>query len=252
MSIGDCGLTIDRLLGVRITHTVDHHVLCSRTRLGGERGRTMHETSSTTGGVILCGGRSRRMGEPKEWLDCAGEPLLTRVAKIVASTVAPVIVAARRGQSLPPLPPGVETVFDQQDDQGPLMGLLVGMERLAHTCESIFITGCDHPLISPQVIRFLIDCQSDAYDVVIPIDNEQVHPLMAVYRTSTLVPLREQLTRGERSVRVFAAHCRPRYLPSSELRAVDPDLLCLRNVNDPTNFAHVASILGGRRPNPSR
>ena len=66
----------------------------------------------TAGGVVLCGGRSSRMGRPKAWLPFGGEVLLQRVVRVVGEAVAPVVVVAAPGQDVPSLPPEVEIVRD--------------------------------------------------------------------------------------------------------------------------------------------
>ena len=56
-------------------------------------------------GIVLAGGRSRRMGTPKAWLDWHGTTLLRRACGIVArGTSGPVIVVRAPGQELPELP----------------------------------------------------------------------------------------------------------------------------------------------------
>ena len=43
------------------------------------------------GGIVLCGGRSRRMGRPKAWLPFAGEVMLPRVVRLLSEVVAPML-----------------------------------------------------------------------------------------------------------------------------------------------------------------
>ena len=69
----------------------------------------------TVGGVVLCGGRSRRIGSSEAWLQ--------RMVRIVGEVVEPVVVAGRRNQSLPELPEGVAVVCDAVEDAGPLAGI---------------------------------------------------------------------------------------------------------------------------------
>ena len=59
------------------------------------------------GAVVLCGGQSRRMGQPKAWLQFGPERLLQRVVRLVGSGIGdgPIVVVAAPGQDCPPLPP---------------------------------------------------------------------------------------------------------------------------------------------------
>ena len=60
------------------------------------------------GGIVLCGGHSRRMGSPKALLPFGDETMLQRVLRLLAPVVGPLVVVAARDQQLPELPSGVE------------------------------------------------------------------------------------------------------------------------------------------------
>ena len=46
------------------------------------------------GGIVLCGGKSERMGRPKLLLPFGDETMLARVVRIVGQVVSPVVVVA--------------------------------------------------------------------------------------------------------------------------------------------------------------
>ncbi len=43
----------------------------------------------SAGGIVLCGGQSKRMGRPKAWLPFGGETMLQRVVRVLAEVVHP-------------------------------------------------------------------------------------------------------------------------------------------------------------------
>ena len=57
----------------------------------------------TTGGIVLCGGRSERMGRPKVMLPFGPETMLQRVVRLVGAVGGPVVAVAAAGQELPEL-----------------------------------------------------------------------------------------------------------------------------------------------------
>lgn len=189
-------------------------------------------------GIVLCGGQSRRMGTPKAWLQFGSEVLLQRTVRIVSAVVRPVVVAARLGRSLPPLPEGVQTVNDTIDDGGPLAGVDAGFTALGGLCDAVFVTSCDHPLLKPAVIQRVIDWLGESPAVVLSHDD-RLYPLTAVYRLTTHRELSEMLTSGQFRAHDFARACDPRIVPSSELLDIDPNLDSLRNVNDPGSYQQI-------------
>src|SRR6185312_15898389 len=94
------------------------------------------------GGIILCGGQSRRMGRPKAWLPFGGEVMLPRVVRLLGEVVAPVAVVAAPGQDLPPLPAGVDVVRDEEEGRGPLQGLAAGLAALAGRADAAYLSSC--------------------------------------------------------------------------------------------------------------
>ena len=49
------------------------------------------------GGIILCGGRSSRMGTPKLALPFGPELMLQRIVRLLGEVCRPIVVVARRG-----------------------------------------------------------------------------------------------------------------------------------------------------------
>ncbi|MFG0332216.1 MAG: molybdenum cofactor guanylyltransferase [Maioricimonas sp. JB049] len=187
------------------------------------------------GGIVLCGGKSTRMGQPKLTLPFGPEVMLQRVIRILGEVVSPVVVVAARNQELPELPDDVLICRDEEEDLGPLAGLAVGLAALEGKVECAFACGCDVPLLQPEFVRAVIDRLGD-HDAAVPKEEDFYHPLAGVYRTS-LVPRILTIVRERR--------LRPLYLiesvdavdiPVESLRSVDPDLDSLVNTNTPEAY----------------
>src|SRR3954471_21362428 len=84
------------------------------------------------GAVILCGGKSSRMGQDKAALPFGPETMLQRVARLISEVVDPknLVVVAEADQSLPVLPVGVTVAHDSRQFRGPLEGLATGLRAL--------------------------------------------------------------------------------------------------------------------------
>ncbi|MCH7595442.1 MAG: molybdenum cofactor guanylyltransferase [Planctomycetes bacterium] len=203
----------------------------------------MTSTPLRIGGVVLCGGGSRRMGSPKPWLVVGAEPMLARVVRVVAKAVSPVVVVGKRGASYPPLPADIILGYDAVDDAGPLAGLATGFEMLANRCDAAFVASCDHPLLSVAFVRAVVERLGDE-PAVVPMDGKRSYPLVAAYRLSVRSVLAEQLANGDLRVQEFARVCGARFVAVDELREADSSLDSLRNVNDQPSYEAVCRIAG--------
>jgi molybdenum cofactor guanylyltransferase len=197
----------------------------------------------STGGVILCGGLSTRMGTSKALLAFGPETMLQRVVRILSTVVSPIVVVAAAGQSLPDLPASVVVTRDEQQGRGPLEGLRAGLKALPETVESAYVTSCDVPLLVPDFARRMIDLLADHDIAVMEIDGFP-HPLSAVYRRSTL-PHVEALLAQDRLRPVFLFDAvRTRRVRPGEMMSADPQLLTLRNLNTREDYLEALKLAG--------
>jgi molybdopterin-guanine dinucleotide biosynthesis protein A len=201
------------------------------------------------GGIILCGGKSSRMGSSKALLPFGEELMLQRVARILTEVVSPLVIVAAEGQELPPLSIEATIVRDEHPEGGPLEGLRAGLKAIAGRAEAAYVTSVDVPLLLSAFMRQMIDELGDA-DVAVPVEDEDGklfhHPLAGVYRTRVL-PVVEQLLAADRRRMVFLFDgVLTKRVPVEVLRAVDPDLLSLRNINAPADYEAALKL---HRPN---
>ena len=199
----------------------------------------------TTGGIVLCGGRSTRMGSPKALLPFGDETMLQRVVRLLGSVVSPLVVVAAPDQSLPELPADVSVTRDEREGRGPLEGLRAGLKGLPATVDAAYVTSCDVPLLVPAFALRMIDLMGDADIAVMEIDGFP-HPLSAVYRRSTL-PHVEKLLAEDRLRPVFLFDAvKTRRVRPDEMTAVDPQLLTLRNLNTREDYEQALASAGLR------
>src|SRR5689334_22157937 len=203
--------------------------------------------SPISAGIVLCGGRSSRMGRPKAWLPFGPELMLPRVVRILSAVVSPIVVVAAADQELPPLPAEVLLARDEREARGPLEGLRAGMRILARRgCppeQPIFATSCDAPLLAPEFVRQVLAALG-ANQAAVPVEEGFFHPLAAAYRLSVL-PEIETLLAGDQ----LRPACLFDRVPTSRmcaaaLRESDAQLLSLRNCNRPEDYLAALEIAG--------
>lgn len=190
------------------------------------------------GGIVLCGGLSRRMGRPKAWLPFGPEVLLQRVVGLVGQGIGggPIVVVAAPGQDLPALPEGVRIARDAVQARGPLQGLATGLQALSESVELAYATATDVPFLEPRWIMRLTALIGQA-DLAIPFVDGHHQPLAALYRRGPVMRAVAELLAANRMRPFFLTEVvETRLVPADELRAVDPSLKTLRNLNTPADY----------------
>ena len=187
------------------------------------------------GGIILCGGQSKRMGRPKAWLPFGAELMLPRVVRLLGEVVTPLVVVAAPEQDIPSLSAEITIVRDEEKGRGPLQGLAAGLEALRGRADAAYASSCDVPFLRPAFVRGLIDLLGD-HLICVPRVGGYHHPLAAVYRLEVADAVRRLLAE-DRLRPFFLFEAVPtRVVEADELVDVDPTFETLRNLNTPEEY----------------
>jgi molybdopterin-guanine dinucleotide biosynthesis protein A len=186
--------------------------------------------------AIMAGGKSKRMGQDKAWIELDGEPLIRRVANVLALVADEVVVVAndRRYESL-----GLPVVRDRYPDGGALGGIATGVSVATH--DTVLVAACDMPFLSAEVWRVILAHRGDA-DVVIPRIGGEYETLHALYTKACLPHMARSLAENRLRVISFFDQVRVLALDEPELRAVDPTLRAFTNVNTPEELASALGV----------
>lgn len=158
-------------------------------------------------GVVLAGGRGRRMGGRDKGLVIAGgRPLVSYVLDRLRPQVDSLLINANRNQDRYARL-GAPVAEDATGDfRGPLAGVLSAMR--ATDCAFLLTAPCDAPLFPDDLCRRLGRAliSRDA-DIAVAHDGERLQPVFALLRTSLQPSLEDFLSTGERKIdRWFARH----------------------------------------------
>jgi len=140
-------------------------------------------------GVILAGGKSKRMGHDKAALHLAGQPILRGVQRALAQVCARVQIAGDR----PDLASVELPAFADRYPGSSLGGL---HNALANThSEWVLILPCDLPYPSPRLLQQLLEGRQGV-QAVMPKTAAGIDPLIACYHRSILPLIERQLSHG--------------------------------------------------------
>jgi len=205
--------------------------------------RALGKNGVVCGGIVLCGGRSSRMGLPKLSLPFGPELMLQRVVRLLSTVVDPIVVVAAPAQDIPTLPGEVIIVRDRRESRGPLEGLAAGLAAMPEPVIAAYATSCDVPLLVPGFVQRMTELLGE-HDIAVPVTEGFHHPLAAVYRCSVLPNVERLLADDQlRPVFLFDA-VKTRRVGEEELRAADPQLSTLENLNRPEDYLSALAQAG--------
>jgi molybdopterin-guanine dinucleotide biosynthesis protein A len=124
---------------------------------------------------------------------------------------------------------------------GPLGGIHAAM--MASTREALFVVAGDMPLLEKSVIIRQIEYfQNNSCDVLIPVVNQNIEPLHAIYNISILKRLEEFLA-GDYgyAVREFLMSVDVKYMQLEDSERIKNAFM---NINSPSDILMVKKILG--------
>ena len=143
----------------------------------------------STAAIVLCGGKSTRMGRDKAWLPWAGVPMVSHVVETLRPLVDEVIVVSSMDLTLPPL--AATVVRDREPALGPLSGIREGLAKIRS--DRAFVTATDAPFLTAAFVNTMLEHEGAA---AIEVDGH-VQTLAAVYPRSSLAVVEEMLHAGE-------------------------------------------------------
>ena len=181
-------------------------------------------------GLVLAGGRSRRMGSDKAALKTNGETQLDRAVALLRRHVDPVFVSARADQADDPVRAQFDQIADVYDNLGPVAGILSAFDH--EPDRDWLVLACDLPNIDDQTIAFLLE-QSDASSpatAFVSVVDGLPEPLCAIWRPSSR-PIIEQFIRD-------GYKCPRKMLINSPTQLLEqPSPGALHNINSPEDLA---------------
>ena len=188
------------------------------------------ETAASIYGLVLAGGRSRRMGHDKAALRRDGRSQLEHLYDVVAEVAERTFVSARASQSDDAVRSRFPRIVDRYDDMGPIAGILSALEE--HPGVDWLVVACDLPNIDRRTLDFLLEHRSltrpftayrSSYDGL-------PEPLCAIYSAGS-----------QRLLHAFVDDgivCPRKMLIRSDTELLDqPDPHALDNVNTPEDLA---------------
>jgi molybdopterin-guanine dinucleotide biosynthesis protein A len=197
------------------------------------RAADLHLTRDATL-VILAGGRSRRMGRPKDSLPVAGVTLLEWMARRLGPEFAETIVAGA------PAPEGAREAHDQRSDAGPLAGIEAAL--LAARSPYAFVVACDMPYAGLRLASLLL-ARCAGHDAAAPRVEGRAQPTCAAYARTAATKIGAYLDGGGRRATEALEALDVVYVDERDLATEGIAASELRDIDTPADYdAFIASL----------
>ena len=146
-------------------------------------------------GILLSGGKSTRMGTNKSFLKFNGKYIIEHVHEKLKLLFKKVIIITNTPEDYYFL--GSEIYKDIYKDKGPLGGIHSGLVH--STTEKNFIISCDMPLVSTELMKFIIDKSGESQITAVTADG-YVQQLCGLYKKSCIKTAGDILNEPDNSV----------------------------------------------------
>jgi molybdopterin-guanine dinucleotide biosynthesis protein A len=189
-------------------------------------------------GAILAGGKSLRYGCNKALETFAGKSLIEHAVVSLSGFCDPVLVVAN--DLVPYLHLRAILVQDVVMEQGPLGGIYTALLFSPH--DWVFTKATDMPFLTKELVK-MMGALRGGCDAVVPLLNDRVEPLLALYSRRCLPSIAAAIEKEEKKVTSFYRKVRMRELPEQEWRKVDPEGLSFKNVNTPDILEELLGVV---------
>jgi len=187
-------------------------------------------------GLVLAGGRSRRMRRDKAGLPYAGTPQLERAMQLLEPLISRCFVSVRADQLSDPQRAAHDTIADVKPDLGPIGGIQAALQ--AFPDRAWLILACDLPFLDAATLQRLIARRAPARLATAYRSSFDGLPeaLCAIFEPRSRQSVEAWIEQGQRCPRALLAQSDVELLDAPEARALD-------NVNTAEQYAAAAALI---------
>ena len=189
-------------------------------------------------GLVLSGGRSKRMGQDKGALNYHGESQVASLYGLLEGLTENTFVSCRSEQSQDDHIQEYETIEDHFIGFGPTGGILSAFQK--HPQAAWLVLACDMPFINEATIQALVENRNPYKMATCYFNGEKKwpEPLCAIYEPKAAMKLGYYLAMGK--------PCPRKVLMNSKIECLEPiDKSALKNANTPEDYQQILGSMGG-------
>jgi len=197
--------------------------------------------------IVLCGGKSKRMGQDKGSLNIDGKPMIIHVIENLA-VISDEIVLVLRDENqvddykklLKQLTLNNKTKLkictDLLKDQGPLAGILIGLKHVES--DRAMVIPCDSPFVSELFVnKMFLYSKETNFDAIVPKwSNGRLEPLHSIYKKDLETVIEKLLEEHTRDVKSFIRKLKVKYIDAESLDGTGRSFFNINSAEDISKF----------------
>lgn len=211
------------------------------------------KTLSVTG-VILAGGKSRRMGKDKALIQLGEDSLIEHVIHRMRLVADELLLITNTPNEYGHL--DLPMHADILPNTGALGGVYTGLTYASHN--AVLCVACDSPFLEPKLLTYLVSVLGE-YDVVMPYTYEGIgvsnasdrsnetritlQTLYAAYSKRCLPIIASMLKESELRVHALGERAHIKRIPPEVWQRFDPEGMSFFNINTPEDFDRARSYM---------
>ncbi|MBE9203561.1 cyclic pyranopterin monophosphate synthase MoaC [Synechocystis salina LEGE 06099] len=227
-----CGVSVAALTIYDMCKSISSEIIIKNTQLTEKTGGKADVKQTPLYGLVLTGGKSKRMGKDKALIDYQGQPHGQYIYDLLSKYCEQVFLSARPGQWQGTPLENLPTLVDEGESTGPMSGILTALQSYPRF--NWLIIACDLAYINSTMVEKLIaharqDLVATCYENA---DRGFPEALCGFY-----TPLALKLFTKAQNI---GLHCPVKILQMADYQLIKPDnLLDIANVNSPEDYVQI-------------
>ncbi len=217
-----------------------------------------HKKPCPITGVILAGGKSRRMGENKALLQLGEDSLIGHVIRCMRLVTDELLLITNSPADYAHL--DLRMYADIVPNAGALGGVYTGLTYASY--DAVLCVACDSPFLDPKLLTYLVSVLGE-YDAVMPYTHEEVRArnpsdsdetritlqtLCAAYSKRCLPIIELMLQESELRVHALQERAHIKCISPDVWERFDPEGMSFFNINRPEDFDRANSYMRSQAP----
>jgi molybdopterin-guanine dinucleotide biosynthesis protein A len=190
-------------------------------------------------GIILAGGKGRRILSEKTLIEIGGKKIIDRIIDLFCRLFDEIIVVTNSPDRY--ASSGVTITPDVILGKGPLVGIYSGL--LSSTQLYNFVVGCDMPFIQSELVEYMGALTED-YDLIVPEVNGYYEPLHAIYSKNCIDKIRRLIEKKTFKIQELFEKVKLRPITKDEIIRYDPRLISFTNINTKEDLIRAKEMAG--------